>query len=444
MPPSEQPTVLAVTFGSTEVSIIAALVVILLLLIFLAVSETTISRVSRTKAEALAEEEGKRGHALLTLVAEPSSALNPILLCVYALSTGQAFLASILIDRLGGGAFAFIAGFVVNVVVFFVFSDSLPKTWAVLYTERAALAVARPALMLSRFTPLRLMSRGLIGLTNLIFPGRGLAQGPFVSEREFLGIVEAAAQDDVIEHEERELIENLIEFGDTVAREVMVHRTDMAVLEADMTITEAVDQLIRSGHSRAPVVGESIDDVVGIAYARDLYQAERTDAGGMAVREFCRDATFFPETKPVRALMREMQKGRFHLAMLVDEYGGVAGLVTLEDLIEELVGDIMDEYDNESDEVERLADGGLRVAASLGVDDLSELVGIELPDDDWDTVGGLVFGLLGRVAETGDEVEFEGVRFRVEDVEGRRIGTVRVDVVRVPDDQKDHERDHAL
>jgi putative hemolysin len=422
------------SFGSSEVAIIVGLVVILFLLVFLAIAETTVSRVSRTKAEALAEEEGKRGNALLSLVSDPGNALNPILLCVYALGTGQAFLTTILIDRLNLGVAGFLAGFVVNVVIFFVLSDSLPKTWAVLYTERAALAVARPTQLLVRFSLLRWVSRALIGLTNWIFPGKGLAQGPFVSEREFLGIVEAAAQDEVIEHEERELIESVIEFGDTVAREVMVPRTDMITLDADMTVTEAVDQLVQSGHSRAPVVGEKIDDVLGVAYVRDLFSAERGDAGAMAVREFVRDASFFPETKPVRALMREMQKGRFHLAMLLDEYGGVAGLVTLEDLIEELIGDIVDEYDVESDEVEQLEGGALRVAAGLDVDELSELLDTQLPNTDWDTVGGLVFGLLGKIAEPGDVVQHDRWRFVVEEAEARRIVTVRVEPVPMPVD----------
>jgi CBS domain containing-hemolysin-like protein len=263
-------------------------------------------------------------------------------------------------------------------------------------------------------------------LANVLLPGRGLKQGPFVSEKELLGIVEAAAEDEVIEHEERELIESIIEFGDTLAREIMVPRPDMVTLSATASVSSALDSAIEHGYSRFPVTGENLDEVLGIAYTKDLMRVEREGRGHVAVRDLVRSAHFVPETKPIARLMREMQAGKFHMAILVDEYGGIAGLVTLEDCIEELVGEIFDEYDVEDHEIERLAGGELRVDGGLSIDELNELLDLDLPDTDWDTVGGFVLGTLGHVPQEGEHVDHNAHSFVVETMEGHRIARVRV------------------
>jgi CBS domain containing-hemolysin-like protein len=200
----------------------------------------------------------------------------------------------------------------------------------------------------------------------------------------------------------------------------------MVTLSTDDTVTEALDTAIEHGFSRFPVVGEKVDQVVGIAYTKDLMRVEREGKGGQSVAAVMRPAVFVPETKPVARLMREMQAGKYHMAILVDEYGGIAGLVTLEDCIEELVGDIVDEYDVEDAEVERLADGELRVDGGLSIDELNELLELDLPDSDWDTVGGFVLSTLGHVPREGESVEYHGHRFTAERMEGHRIARVRV------------------
>ena len=273
-----------------------------------------------------------------------------------------------------------------------------------------------------------MVSHGLIGLANIIMPGKGLKQGPFVSEQELLGIVEAAADEDVIEHEERQLIESIIEFGDTVAREVMVPRPDIVFVHVDDTVSAALDVAIEKGYSRLPVLQEDEDDVVGVAYTKDLMKAERAGQGQMRSGELARSVRFVPENKPVAHLMREMQAEKFHMAMVADEYGGLAGLVTLEDCLEELVGDIVDEYDTEEAEVERLSDGDYLIHGGTSIDDVNDLLEIRIPDEDWDTVGGFVFGTLGHVPHPGEHVEFEGWRFKVEQVDGRRVRRVRAGV----------------
>jgi CBS domain containing-hemolysin-like protein len=387
--------------------------------------------VSRHKATTISERGDKGGKALLRLVQEPERWVNPLLLTVNICQTVQATLTGIVSGRMFGAAGVTI-GVVLNVIVFFVLAEAVPKTYAVLYPERAARFSARPVSALVAFAPLRWVSRGLIGLTNVIVKGKGLQQGPFVNEQELLGIVEFAAEEGVVEHEERELIESIIEFGDTVAREVMVPRPDIVTVPNDATVTAALDIAMAHGFSRLPVLGpgEDDDDVVGLTFTKDLMRAEREGGGDRPVTEFLRSVSFVPENKPVNRLMREMQAEKFHLALVADEYGAIAGLITLEDCLEELVGEIVDEHDEEDAEFQRVSDDEYVVDGGMSIDDLNDLVGVDLPDEDWDTVGGYVFGTLEHVPDVGESVECDNWVFTVAEVEGRRIrriGVARLD-----------------
>jgi CBS domain containing-hemolysin-like protein len=420
---------------STDVFVLVVIVVLVLLLIVLAVAETGLNRISKVKAHAIDEtRQSKASRALLRLVERPERFINPLLVTVTALQTVQVTLTTILFVNLLGGAWGATVGAVVNTVVIFVLAESMPKTWAILHTERAGLMTSRFTEALIRFWPLRIVSRLLIGLTNLLLPGKGLKEGPFVSEQELLGIVGAAAEDEVIEHEERELIESIIEFGDTVAREVMVPRPDMITVDADATVTAALDVAIAHGNSRLPLRGgEEGDDIVGIVYTKDLIRAEREGRGDTPASDLSREVKFIPENKPVARLMREMQAEKFHLAIVADEYGGVVGLITLEDCLEELVGEIIDEYDIEELAIRPLPDGDYLVEGGVQVEELGEVLDAELPDDEWDTVGGLLFGTLEHVPEQGEAVELGGFRFAAEELDGRRIKLVRVSRLPVPE-----------
>lgn len=418
-----------------DVFMLIAIVVMLLLLAYLAAAETSLNRISKHKAQALVDSadpsRNKSTQAMLRLVTHPERFINPLLVTITVLQMGQAFLTTLVADSLFG-ARGVAVGFVLNVILFFVVSEAMPKTWAVLSAERAALATARSTEWLVSFPPLRIISQALIGLTNVLLPGRGLKQGPFVSELELLGIVGAAADDDVIEHEERELIESIIEFGDTVAREVMVPRPDMILVANDATVSAALDLAIEHGVSRLPVQGpDETDDVVGIAYMKDLIHTERDGRGAHPVLGLTRSVRFIPENKPVSRLMREMQAEKFHLAIVADEYGGIAGLITLEDCLEELVGEIVDEYDEEATAVQRLPNGDYVIDGGIPVEDLSDILDLTLPNEDWDTVGGFIFGTLEHVPEVDESVLHEGWRFTVLELDGRRIRTVRI--TRLPD-----------
>ncbi len=416
---------LAAELTSVDIAMIVVVLVLLMLLSFLALAETALNRISITKAQSLANEGQPGSKALLDLVEEPERFLNPVILAVNIAQVVQAVLTGVVADRLFGPIGVAI-GTVLNVGVFFVMTEALPKTWAVLHPERGALVAARPVSWLVKFWPLRVLSRMFIGITNVIIPGKGLAQGPFVSEAELLHIVSAAAKDEVIEHEERELIESVIEFGDTIVREVMVPRADMVTVDGTSTVEQALGVVIEEGFSRVPIVGEGIDDVVGLVYLKDLVRAYRRGRGDEPVARSVRRAHFVPETKKVDDMLREMQAGKFHMAVAVDEYGGTAGLVTLEDLLEELVGEINDEFDLEDPDLVSLGGGAMRVLGRMSIDELSDVVGIELPADDWDTVGGLIFNKLGHVPTVGEEVDVCGYRFRVDRMQGRRIMRVRI------------------
>jgi putative hemolysin len=415
--------------NGAELLMLVAIIIILVVLAYLAIAETSLNRISKVKAEALAESrETKQAKALFRLVSHPERFINPLLVTVTVLQMGQAFLTTLLANSLFGGT-GVAVGFLLNVVVFFVLTEAMPKTFAVQSAERAALFTARGTAWLVSFPPLRLVSRSLIGLTNVLVPGKGLKEGPFVSEQELLGIVGAAADDEVIEHEERELIESIIEFGDTVVREVMKPRPDMIVVDNDATVTSALDLAIANGVSRLPVEGPDGDDIVGLAYTKDLIRVEREGRGDEPVLDLARPVRFVPENMPVSRLMREMQRDKFHLAMVADEYGGIAGLVTLEDCLEELVGEIVDEYDVEDIGVQTLPNGDLLVAGSTPVEDLDELLGVKMPNEDWDTVGGFIFGTLEHVPEVGESVVHAGWQFGVDEVDGRRIRRVRISYV---------------
>jgi CBS domain containing-hemolysin-like protein len=257
-----------------------------------------------------------------------------------------------------------------------------------------------------------------------------LKEGPYVTEEEILALAHAAVEEEVIQEEERELIESIIEFGDTVVREVMVPRPDMVTVDTTFRIGDALEVMLLNGYSRVPVSAEGIDDIVGVVIAKDLMRADRDGKGDEPVTECMRPVRYVPETKRVAELLPEMQAEQSHMALVVDEYGGTAGLVTLEDLIEELVGEIVDEFDREEAMIEPLPGGDVRVNARMPVDELNELLDIELPEGDWDSVGGLMFHLLGHVPVEGESVDVDGHVLRAERVQGRRIGRVRITVNR--------------
>jgi putative hemolysin len=398
---------------------------------FLAMAETALTRITKIRASSLNEDGRRGGQALVKLTQAPETFLTPVLFVIMLMHFSISTLVAVLVKG-GLPVWAALLVLLGEVAIVFVVAESAPKTWALQYTDRAALMMAPFIRVLILFPPLQWTAKFLVWLTNVVLPGKGLKHGPATTEQELLAMADAALEEDVIEHEEHSVIRSIIEFGDTVVREVMVPRPDMITIKETATIDDAMGVAIEFGLSRLPVVRESKDDIAGVVYVKDLMRAHREGRKDIAVVQVTRPARFAPEGKPVADLMREMQGQKFHMAIVVDEYGGTAGLVTLEDLLEELVGEIVDEYDTEEAQVERLSNGDIRVNARLLIDELNDLLAVEWPSEDWDSVGGLFLNLLGRPAAEGEQVEYEGHSLRAERVKGRRIGRVRIS--RVSDD----------
>ena len=407
---------------------LAGIGILLLFLVVFSIAEMGLSRMSKPKAQALADAGTKGGKSLLALVKNPERWVNPLLLSVNVCQTVQATLTGVVAGRLFGAAGVAI-GVLLNVVVFFVFAEAVPKTYAVIHSDRAALSTAPLISALAKFWPLRKMSQALIGLTNVVVKGKGLEQGPFIGEQEFLGIVEAAAEEEIIEHEERELIESIIEFGDTVVREIMTPRPDFVHLDAGTSVDAALDEAFEHGVSRLPVMHEDEDgneDLLGVAYTKDLMRRSRAGGGSELIDSLVRPAVVIPESKPVAKLMREMQKDHFHMAIVADEYGGIAGLVTLEDCLEELVGEIIDEHDDETAMITHLQNGVSLVDAGMSISEFNDFFKVSLDDEEFETVGGFMFGVFEHVPNVGEAIDVDGWKLATEELDGRRIVRIRV------------------
>lgn len=312
-------------------------------------------------------------------------------------------------------------------LIMLLFGELVPKNVALKHAERIAFAVARPVDWLARiFAPLVC---ALVWLTNKISALLGADQTstmPFVTQDEIRAMVDAGEEGGVIEEEEKEMIFSIFDFGDTLAREVMVPRIDITAVDVNTPLMQALDVIMKEGHSRVPVYQKSIDNIIGLLYAKDLLVYLKEAKQDVPLKSILRPAYFVPETKKVDELLRELQARRVHMAIVVDEYGGTAGLVTVEDLLEEIVGEIQDEYDAEEPSVEQAPEGGYIFDAGVQLDEVNELLDANLPDSGGDTLGGFIYGQLGRVAAVGDKIQMDGLVVSVVSVSGRRIRKVHV------------------
>lgn len=350
-----------------------------------------------------------------------------VLLRILCEITATVLLAAALSSFLDSG-WALLVTAVVMVLVSYVVIGVGPRTLGRQHAYTISLAAGLPLQFIGAL--LGPVSRLLILLGNAITPGKGFRNGPFASEIELREVVDMARERGVVADDERRMIQSVFELGDTAARAVMVPRTEMVWIEADKSVAQAMSLAVRSGHSRIPVIGENVDDILGVVYLKDL--VPYADRGrSVRVREVMRDAVFMPDSKPLDDLLDEMQRRRNHMALLVDEYGGIAGLVTIEDVLEEIVGEIADEYDtDETPPIEEIDPGRFRVSARLPIADLGELYGLPIDEEEVDTVGGLLAHELGRVPLPGAEVVAHGLELRGEggaDARGRvRVHTVVV------------------
>ncbi|GAA1645327.1 hemolysin family protein [Catellatospora bangladeshensis] len=410
-----------------------------------AMAESALAVISPARAAELARE-GMRGAAALQAVAADAVRHINLLLLLRLLSelTATTLVALVAVDTFGPGWTAALVTAGAMTVISFVVVGVAPRTIGRQHAYEVGRYTAPVLRWLGRV--LGPLASLLIIIGNAVTPGKGFREGPFASTQvELRELVDLAEQRGVVEHGEREMIHSVFALGDTIAREVMVPRTEMVWVESTKASEQALALALRSGFSRVPVIGESVDDVLGVVYLKDL--ARQVQEGGAAtpVAHLMRVASFVPEFKPVDDLLSEMQAARTHLAIVIDEYGGTAGLITIEDILEEIVGEITDEYDVERPPVERLDDGAVRVTGRLPVEDLGELFDVELPADEVETVAGLLAQALGRVPIPGARVSVGGLTLVAEGTTGRRnhIDTVLVTRDEPADDTTPQERHMA-
>jgi CBS domain containing-hemolysin-like protein len=413
---------------------LASVTLLVLLAGLFSAADAALGAFSRARAEELKAEGRPGAPRLVRLLDDPARYLNTALLMRLLCEISAIVLVATWVRDAYRGAPVptFLTTVGVMLVVSFVVIGVAPRTIGRQHDVRVALASAGPISLVT--TILGPIPALLIMLGNAITPGRGFSEGPFSTETELRELVDLAEASAVIESGERRMIHSVFELGDTITREVMVPRPDVVYIERHKNLRQTLSLFLRSGYSRIPVVDENLDDIVGMAYLKDLVRRdfEAPDVEfTQRVDEVMRPVHYVPDSKPVDALLTELQARRQHIAVVVDEYGGTAGLITIEDVLEEIVGEITDEYDAEEVEVEHLDGGAIRVSSRYPVDDLDELVGFDVADDDVDSVGGLMAKHLGKVPIPGSVVECHGLRLEAERAIGRRnkIQTVLVTVL---------------
>jgi CBS domain containing-hemolysin-like protein len=411
-------------------TLLAAVAVLVGLTALLAAVETVLTRLGLVRALALDEEERRGAGALLWLVEHPARGLNVVLLLTITARITAAVVLTVLVVRWGLVWTAVAA--VVLVVASFVLAEVAPRTYTLRHLERIGLLVARPVAATARL--LQPLARALATVGGRV--SGTSASGPFSSDEELRRLLAVDDEHAVeIEDDERAMIRSIFELDETTCREIMVPRPDMVTVGVDDPLHEVVRTSVERGFSRIPVSEGARDRIVGVVYAKDLLErlhaalhaggGDELDTEGW--HDLVREATFVPESRRADDLLRDLQHQQVHLAIVVDEYGDVVGLVTIEDILEEIVGEIVDEYDREAPPVVRLDDRRLRVNARVTVHDLNELLDTDLPEDEgWDTVGGLMLGTLGRVPRPGESVTVDGVTLVAERVQGRRVSEVLV------------------
>ncbi|RJQ51751.1 MAG: HlyC/CorC family transporter [Actinobacteria bacterium] len=413
---------------------------------FLAASETSLTAMNKLRVRRLIDERVRGARTLDRLLDQPNRFLTVILLLTLLAHLSATSLASYVAEaffaaELGTGLVATLTTLVMTIVIFIV-AEVTPKAFSIQNPERVATGVAKAVSALtSLFFPI---TRIFVSISNLfvrILGGKVTGEGPFVTEEEIKSIVAFGAEEAVIEEEEKDMIHSIIAFGDTVVREVMVPRTDMAALEIDVSAEDALKMFETTGHSRIPMYAKSLDNVVGMLYAKDLLIAMARARPDKVVkpRTLARKVHFVPEIKKVSELLREMRKEKTHIAIVVDEYGGTAGLVTIEDLLEEIVGEIFDEYDQAEPMIEQVEENKVRVNARLSLDEINEELGLDLVDPGVDSIGGFVIDLAGRIPRVGEMLEYDNLRLTVEKVGRRRIAKVLIEKLPRPEAEQQEE-----
>ena len=414
--------------------LVIRLVVLVILLIFSALfssAETALTSLNLIKIKQLKKTRPKEAEILERFLGNSEKVLATILIGNNVVNIGATSLATeVTLSLVTGTSPTFIVTIIMTIVIL-IFGEITPKTYSAYNAETVALTLGKPIEILSKI--LSPISKTLNYITRFfikILGGSAVNDKTVVSEEEIITLVDVGEEAGIIEKEERDMIESIFEIGELIASDVMVPRIDIVYLEKESSISDAISVVIENGFSRIPIIADSIDDIVGIIYAKDLLLCSRIYDNirehPLTIKDLVRKAYYVPESKKIVDLLKEMQLNKTHISIVLDEYGGTLGLITIEDILEEIVGDILDEFDDDTLLVEIIGTDHVITDSKTPIEDINDLLSIDIPEDDFESVGGFVFNLLGRIPEEGDEILYNGYSFIVLDVESRRINKIEI------------------
>jgi CBS domain containing-hemolysin-like protein len=405
--------------------------ILLIILLFLSgvfsSAETALTSMNIIKIKQLQNKGKKDAEVLERLMHKTPKILATILTGNNIVNNAATAIATELTFKIISGKNATVVATMVMTVLVLIFGEITPKTYSSHYPEKVAIKLGKPLEILSFvFYPILKILTAITNFIIKLFGGDIQRTKVLVSEEEIKTLVDVGEEAGIIERDEREMINSIFEIGDIEVTEVMVPRIDMIYLEEESTLEEALNVVMEYGYSRIPVIKDTIDNVVGILYAKDLLIYSKKNPSDFEILKLIRGAYYEPESKKVSDLLKEMQKEKTHMAIILDEYGGTLGLVTIEDILEEIVGDILDEYDNEIEFIEHLEENALIVNAKASIEEINEILAVNLPEEEYESIGGFVFNLLGRVPVKGDEMKLGDIKIKVLNVQNRRIKQLEI------------------
>lgn len=420
----------------SDIDIYLRVGVVLILLVFSGIfssSETALTAITAAKIRKLKEHDEKSAKVLKRVKKKLNTILTTILIGNNVVNiAATAILTQLTTSVFNDGKYSTIIATGIMTALILVFGEITPKTFAAQNPEKVAVRVSIPLEVLSNILkPILFILNKITGFIIKLFGGSVGENSPFVTEEEIRSLVDAGEEEGVVKSQEKEMIKGVFEIDDTDVSDVMVPRIDIIAAPESASLKTVLDLVITRGHSRIPIFKDTIDNITGIIYAKDILpfiSSTLSEIEEKDIRTLLRKAYYVPETKKVSQLLKELQQKKIHMAIVLDEYGGTEGLVTIEDILEEIVGDILDEYDNEIDLVEKIEDGVYIVKAEVSLEEINDLFSVDLPEEDFDSLGGYIFSYLGRVPVQGDIVKYENLEMTVETINNRRIKQIKITI----------------
>jgi len=403
---------------------IIGLIILIILSSFFSASETALMSISKIRVRHMVEENIKGSNRVKELTDNPSSLLASILVGNNVVNIASSSLATVLAINLIGSRGVAISTIIMTIVVL-IFGEITPKTLASQNSEQISLRVANPIFIVSKMLkPVVIITTTISKFFIKLLGGKSDSNKPFITEDELKTMVDVSEEEGILKSEEKDMIHNVFQFGDLYAKDVMVQRVDIIALDIEESLDKIISVIKEEGFSRIPIYSNTIDNIVGILNVKDIIFME--DTKGFSLKNYMREITYTYEFRKVTELFKDMNKNRQHMVVVLDEYGGTVGIVTIEDLIEEIVGDISDEYDDEEPEIYVVKEDEYIVEGSVRIEDINELIGTKIESEEFDSIGGFIIGVLGRFPNISEEIIYSNYRFIIEDIDRNRIKKIRI------------------